>query len=61
MEKKFATIKDVAKYMSEATSESDWNKRCDEVKAEFGGYPAEWFSEIVQSGLAGKTARKWNG
>lgn len=52
----------VVKYMAESTSEAEWGSRCDEVKAANGGdYPSWWFSAIVMSNLAEKTANKWGG
>lgn len=39
-------------HMLGATSEHDWNTRCDEVKAANGGhYPPFWFEKINKSGL----------
>ena len=49
------TPEGVAAHMSESTSEADWNKRCDEVKAANGGYPSFWFATVIMSGLADKT------
>ena len=49
-------------YMSEATSESDWNIRLDEVKrANNNDYPPFWFPVIVLGQVAAKTAAKWGG
>ncbi len=45
--------------MNSATSESDWNNKCDQVKTAFNGYPDFWFSSIVLSGLAGRVSAKW--
>lgn len=50
------TKEQVISLMSNATSEQDWNKKCDQVKATCGGYPDFWYKEIVLSGLAGRIA-----
>jgi hypothetical protein len=49
------TPEGVAAHMSESTSQDDWNKRCDQVKAANGGYPNFWFATVIMSGLADKT------
>jgi hypothetical protein len=38
--------------MKSASSEEDWNNKCDQVKSACGGYPDYWFAEIIASGLA---------
>lgn len=53
------TIDGVKKHMLESTSEKDWNRRCDEVKAANGGYPQFWFVEIMMSGLAAQSKANW--
>lgn len=50
------TEEQVVSLMEGATSEQDWNKKCDQVKAACGGYPDFWYREIVLSGLAGRVA-----
>lgn len=46
----------VVAHMSETTSEADWNKRCNEVRAANGGnYPSFWYEKVVLSGLLDKT------
>ena len=48
------TPEGVVAHLSESTSEADWNKRCDEVKAVNDGYPSFWFTTVMKSGLADK-------
>jgi hypothetical protein len=50
------TPEHLAAYMSQATSEADWDARCDVVKEAFyGGYPSFWWETIMVSGLARRT------
>jgi hypothetical protein len=49
------TADGVKAYMSEASSEADWNNRCDAVKAANGGYPSFWFETIIQGGVLANT------
>ncbi len=52
---------DTRAYMEQSKNESDWNKRCDEVKAaNYGGYPVWWFDTIILSGIAGETSKRWH-
>jgi hypothetical protein len=53
------TSQDVVDFMSAATSESDWNERCDKVKDAFNGYPDFWFSDIILNGVLATTRAKW--
>lgn len=53
------TQQDVIDLMKSSTSESEWNKNCDKVKAHFEGYPQWWYSVIVLSGLAANVAKNW--
>ena len=54
------TIAEVVQLMSSATSAQDWDNKCDQVKAAWGGnYPEFWFQIIVMSGIAAQTAEKW--
>ncbi len=53
------TEKDVIDLMRAATSESDWNARCDKVKAACDGYPKFWYQEIIASGLFNQTQSGW--
>lgn len=50
---------EVIDFMSQEISENDWNTRCDEVKRRCNGYPAFWYSSIVQSGMMSKTEARW--
>lgn len=54
------TEQGVVDHMSASSSESDWNNRCDEVKAANGGnYPEFWFGKVIMSGLASRVSAKW--
>jgi len=46
------TKTEVIELMKSASSEEDWNNKCDQVKSACGGYPDYWFAEIIASGLA---------
>ena len=47
-------------YMSGATSEQDWNNRCEEIqKANGGDHPSFWYSAIVLSGLMARVTAKF--
>jgi len=55
MPENLTTLQGVLAYMSQATSEGDWNNRCDEVKKANGGdYPSFWFLEMIASGEASR-------
>jgi hypothetical protein len=43
---------EVVTLMESATSERDWNNKCDEIKRRCGGYPPCWYKAIISSGLA---------
>jgi hypothetical protein len=53
------TQQQVIHLMSSATSESDWNDKCGQVKTACNGYPDFWFSSIVPSGLVDRVSAKW--
>ena len=53
--------KQVIDLMTSATSESDWNAKCDQVQAACNGYPPFWFGAIIRSGLAAKVAESFGG
>jgi hypothetical protein len=53
------TQQQVIHLMSSATSESDWNDKCDQVKTACNGYPSFWYSAIILSGLASKVQANW--
>jgi hypothetical protein len=53
------TQQQVVDLMSSATSESDWNDKCDQVKDSCNGYPSFWYSAIILSGLASKVQANW--
>ena len=46
-------------YMEGATSQSDWNNRCDRVKKFHEGYPDFWFPTVMLSGLANNVTKRW--
>lgn len=44
---------EVTTLMLSSESERDWDDKCDQVKAAFGGdYPRFWFEDVIRSGLA---------
>lgn len=49
----------VVNLMKSATSESDWNAKCDQVKKACGGYPPFWYGAIIMSGLLNTVAMGW--
>lgn len=53
------TQQQVIDLMSSATSEADWNDKCDQVKEACDGYPSFWFGAIILSGLASRVMAKW--
>jgi len=54
------TVDGVKKLMQNATSEQDWDERCDRVKAANGGYPEFWFRTIIMSGLVSEVELRWS-
>ena len=53
--------KEVLILMKSSQSESEWNKNVNIVKKSCGGFPSFWFTDIVESGLLKKIAKKWEG
>jgi hypothetical protein len=53
------TEKQVLDLMESATSEQDWNDKCDQVQKACHGYPDFWFPLIIVSGLAAKVQATW--
>ena len=53
------TEQQVVDLMSSATSEDDWNNKCDQVKKACNGYPDFWFPLIIVSGLAHRIQATW--
>lgn len=50
----------VVALMESATSEADWNAKCNQVKKAFGGqYPDFWYETVVTSGLARTVAARF--
>jgi len=58
-QKSIMTQQQVIDLMNSATSESDWNDKCDQVKDACQGYPSFWYSSTILSGLASKVQAKW--
>ena len=56
---KLSTVEEVVALMAASKSEKEWIENCDKVKADFNGYPDFWYSAIVLSGLAEKTAQSF--
>jgi len=52
---------EVIELMRSSESEQEWDRNCDTVKREFGGYPPFWYEAIVLSGVLSQTAAKWSG
>ena len=52
---------EVVALMKSSKSEAEWNANCDKVKKACGGYPPFWYSAIVLSGVAAKTATGFGG
>ncbi len=54
--------RDVQIHMLGATSEQDWNDRCDQVKAANDGrYPSFWWEDINKSGIMAMVFANWSG
>ena len=51
--------REVVDLMTSATSEKDWNSKCNQVKDACEGYPSFWFSSIILSGLADRVRTSW--
>ena len=49
---------DVLKRLEETENEDEWNAICDEVKAD-GGYPVDWFTKVIKSGLCARVQARW--
>lgn len=45
--------------MRGSKTEAEWNANCNTVKTAHGGYPADWFTKIIMSGLMAATAAKF--
>lgn len=55
MTENLTTPEGVLAYMKQATSEADWNNRCDTIKkANDNDYPSFWFETMILSGEARK-------
>jgi hypothetical protein len=46
--------------LESATDEHTWNAICDRVKTTHRGYPPDWYSRVVQSGLLDRVAKGWS-
>lgn len=53
------TQQEVIDLMKSSKSSAEWNINSDKVKEVFHGYPNWWYSEIILSGIADDTLRKW--
>lgn len=53
------TAEEVIALLSTTKNEDEWNKACDQIKAEFHGYPGFWWEKIMMSGLATKIQNSW--
>lgn len=43
-----------------STSETEWNRVCDQIKAAHGGqYPPDWYRKVLASGLARQVQSRW--
>lgn len=45
--------------LKNAKNVDEWNALCDSIKREHNGYPQDWFSRVVQSGLMAMTSKNW--
>lgn len=55
------TPEGVTAYMSQSTSEDDWNDRGQAVKDANSGYPSFWWETVVKSGLSERVAQSFGG
>ena len=54
------TVQSVKEKLAKTTTEHDWNKACEEIKAaNRGRYPDFWLAEIVLSGFMAKVISKF--
>ena len=54
------TKEEVLSLLWNATSEQDWNTKCDQIKkAHSGVYPGYWYQEVIMSGLLGTVQSTW--
>jgi len=42
-------------------SDEDWNNACSQIKEAHGGYPSDWWSRVMASGLGDEIMNKWGG
>jgi hypothetical protein len=47
--------------LESSQSALEWNRNCDRVKKECGGYPPWWYEKIIMSGLCDRVAARWGG
>lgn len=50
---------EVEDLMRSSKNETEWNKNCDYVKKQCGGYPDFWFTAVIASGLMAKVQLSW--
>lgn len=46
------------KALADSKSEEEWNRNCDLIKKNHGGYPSDWYSKVIATGLVVKTKMK---
>ncbi len=39
-------------WFKDANSEKEWNEACDRLKKAHGGYPSDWWTTIMGSGIS---------
>lgn len=42
-----------------AKNEVEWNRLCDSLKAEYGGYPRDWYPMVIASGVMMEAQARW--
>lgn len=45
--------------LNATSTEAEWNTACEELKAEFGGYPSDWFPRVIMGGIADRAQRRF--
>ena len=54
------TLEGVRELMADSTSNAEWSRNCDAVRAANGGnYPPFWYDTVEASGLADRTCAKF--
>ena len=55
------TDQELRNKMMQSNSEQEWDKNCDEVRHQCGGYPPNWYRVIVLGKVHSQCAKKWGG